>query len=155
MKTNEAQSTRRPFLEAPLTGAVAGAVIASATWALSGLGQPVWNTIAKEAPPLWLPRVAILLLVLLIFVFSWALYLRRISKEPTHRNLEFFEYGGFYIDPNSGHGICTKCLNSNPRRFVHLMKADGGRVCYSCDTSYRDKKEPNKSAHTIPAIAPR
>ncbi len=50
MKTNEAQSPRRPFLEAPLTGAVAGAVIASATWALSGLGQPVWNAIAKEAP---------------------------------------------------------------------------------------------------------
>src|ERR1035437_7784638 len=140
MSTSDTPSARRPFLEAPLTAGIAGAALASATWALSGLGGPVWAAIAKESPPLWLPRVTVLLAFLLLCVLSWALYLRRLTKEVSHRGLKFDDYGGFYIEPKTGLGVCTRCLNGNPRRYVHLLNNRPGRMCNSCNQGYRENE---------------
>jgi len=141
MSTSNTPSARRPFLEAPLTAGIAGAALASATWALSGLGGPVWAAIAKESPPLWLPRVTVLLAFLLLCVSSWALYLRRLSKEISHRGLKFHPSGGYYTEPKTGFGVCTRCLNASPRRYVHLMDAGGGLICATCDQIYKAKKD--------------
>jgi len=116
-------------------------MIASATWALSGLGGPVWAAIAKESPPLWLSRVTVLLGFLLIFVVSWAIYLRSLCKEPSSRGLEFDDFGGFYVEPKTGFAICPKCLNASPRRYVHMMVEGGSAVCNSCGQGYRRKNK--------------
>ena len=54
----------------------------------------------------------------------------------------FDDYGGFYVEPKTGLGICTRCLNNAPRRYVPLMDAGGALICNACDHSYRSKPKP-------------
>jgi hypothetical protein len=121
--------------------AAASAIVTSLIWALSGLGAPVWESIAREAPPAWLPRVAVLLLVALVFVSVWAWRLHQLTKEPSTRKLKFNDFGGFYVEPKTGLGVCTRCINDSPRRYVHLMNAGKGRICNACQQTYRN--DPN------------
>jgi hypothetical protein len=137
--TDKTPSSGKASLLDHAGAAVAGAVIASAIWALSGLGAPAWETIAREAPPQWLPRVVVLLLVALVLISAWAWRLRQLSKEPSTRKLKFNDYGGFYVEPKTGLGVCTRCINDSPRRYVHLMNVGKARVCNACQQTYRSE----------------
>jgi hypothetical protein len=88
----------------------------------------------------------VLLLFLLVVVSSWALHLRHLCREPSARGLTFDEYGGFYVEPKTGLGVCTRCLNDSPRRYVHLMQAGGGRLCNACEHAYRNKPTAKPNA---------
>jgi len=144
MHEDAIQPQRKSLLLDQLGGAIAGALIASATWALSGLGAPVWDAVLRVAPSQWLHRVLVLLLVVVVLLSLWVFRLRRLCREPSTRGLKFDDYGGFYVEQKTGLGVCTRCINDSPRRYVHLMDAGAGRMCTACSHTYRNRPKPKE-----------
>lgn len=54
---------------------------------------------------------------------------------PLSQQFTFVPSGGYYLDPQSGHAACPRCLSED--KIVHMMEAGGSRLCNACQTACR------------------
>lgn len=131
-----------------LLGGLLGVLGTLLTGVLIEIGGPVVETVLRVSSGKLLLRVIAVLSILLVGSLWWAFSLRRRLRQPSTRNLKFEPYGGYYVDPKTGLGICTRCLAEG--QVIHLMEIgppEQPRICNACRTSYRGvPKEKSQNA---------
>lgn len=118
-----------------LAGAAFGVLgaLAFAIWQEAGV--PLLTAFEQAASKTVLLRA--LFLLLLLILFSWFLFLLlwRRADVPLTQRFGFDSFGGYYIDPRTGHAVCPLCLSQGI--VVHMMDVNGPKKCNACETICR------------------